>query len=68
MDMLDIGTQDIERKLIILTEALNLQTSLNQLVEYLDDVRVGFKYLVFDLEATERENKFLRKLLREENR
>jgi len=69
-------TQEIEKKLAVLTEELNrperinnnsgirilsFQTSLEELRSHLDDVRVGFKYLVFDVEATRRENEFLKK-------
>jgi hypothetical protein len=35
--------------------------------ESLDYIRVGIKYVMFDLEATRRENKYLKKLL-EDNR
>ncbi len=36
---------------------------VGRLQESLDYLRVSFKYLVFDLEATKRENAHLRKLL-----
>jgi len=42
-----------------------LEKSLNSLQESLDYLRVCIKYQVFDLEATRRENKYLRKLLEE---
>ena len=44
-----------------------LEKSINSLQESLDYLRVCIKYQVFDLEATRRENKYLRKLLEESN-
>lgn len=44
-----------------------LQKSVNSLQESLDYLRVCIKYQLFDLEATRRENKYLRKLLEEKN-
>ena len=40
-----------------------LEKSINSLQESLDYLRVCIKYQVFDLEATRRENEYLRKLL-----
>jgi len=45
-----------------------LQKSINTLQELLDYLRVCIKYQTFDLEATRRENTYLRKLLEENNR
>jgi mevalonate kinase len=45
-----------------------LENSINRLQELLDYLRVCIKYQAFDLEATRRENNYLRKLLEEENR
>jgi hypothetical protein len=45
-----------------------LQKSINTLQELLDYLRVCIKYQAFDLEATRRENAYLRKLLKEGNR
>lgn len=42
-----------------------LRQSLSNLQELLDYLRVCIKYQVFDLEATRRENEYLRKLLEE---
>jgi len=42
-----------------------LEKSINNLQESLDFLRVCIKYQVFDLEATRRENAYLRKLLEE---
>lgn len=44
-----------------------LEKSINSLQESLDYLRVCIKYQLFDLEATRRENKYLRKLLEENN-
>lgn len=42
-----------------------LQKSVDGLQESLDYLRICIKYQLFDLEATRRENKYLRKLLEE---
>lgn len=44
-----------------------LQKSVNTLQESLDYLRICIKYQLFDLEATRRENKALRKMLEENN-
>jgi hypothetical protein len=54
----DLAKQaDVNRK--------QLQKSINTLQELLDYLRVCIKYQAFDLEATRRENTYLRKLLEE---
>lgn len=45
-----------------------IQQSVSELQESLDYLRLSVKYLVFDLEATRRENAYLRKLIEESNR
>lgn len=40
-----------------------MRQTLSELQESLDYLRLSVKYLVFDLEATRRENKYLRSLL-----
>ncbi len=45
-----------------------LQASVAQLQDSLDHLRLTIKYLVFDLEATRRENGYLRKLIEQANR
>jgi hypothetical protein len=45
----------------------NLEKSINSLQESLDYLRVCIKYQLFDLEATRRENTYLRKLLEEDS-
>jgi len=42
-----------------------MKACVSQLQESLDYLRLSVKYLVFDLEATRRENKYLRSMLRE---
>ena len=42
-----------------------LRQTVSNLQESLDYLRLSIKYLVFDLEATRRENGYLRKLLEE---
>ena len=44
-----------------------LKKSINNLQESLDFLRICIKYQLFDLEATRRENAYLRKLLEEKN-
>ena len=44
-----------------------LRKSVSNLQESLDYLRVSIKYLIFDLEATRRENTELKKLLEDRN-
>lgn len=44
-----------------------LKKTVSDLHESLDYLRLSIKYLVFDLEATRRENAYLRKMLEESN-
>jgi hypothetical protein len=44
-----------------------LQKSVDNLQESLDYLRICIKYQIFDLEATRRENKYLRELLEEKD-
>ncbi len=44
-----------------------MQKTIADLQESLDYLRLSVKYLVFDLEATRRENQYLRKLLEGRN-
>lgn len=46
----------------------NLQKSVDSLQESLDYLRICIKYQLFDLEATRRENRYLKELLEEKNR
>ncbi|MHC4976184.1 MAG: transcriptional regulator [Planctomycetota bacterium] len=47
------------------TRHTRLRGMVTQLQESLDHLRLSVKYLVFDLEATRRENAYLRKMLRD---
>ncbi len=42
--------------------------SVGELQESLDYLRLSVKYLIFDLEATRRENAYLRKMIEQTNR
>ena len=44
-----------------------MKKTIADLQESLDYLRLSIKYLVFDLEATRRENEYLRKLLEKQN-
>ena len=44
-----------------------LKKSITNLQEVLDYLRVCIKYQAFDLEATRRENKYLKKILEDKN-
>ena len=44
-----------------------LQQTVSSLQESLDFLRLSIKYLIFDLEATRRENAYLRKMLDEQS-
>ncbi len=44
-----------------------MKKTVNELQEALDYLRLSVKYLVFDLEATRRENQYLRKMLESKN-
>ena len=45
-----------------------LRKTVNDLQESMDYLRLSIKYLVFDLEATRRENSYLRKMIEQEQR
>lgn len=45
-----------------------LRQTVGELQESLDYLRLSIKYLVFDLEATRRENAYLRKMIEEADR
>jgi hypothetical protein len=46
---------------------VKLEKTISSLQELLDYLRVCIKYQIFDLEATRRENDYLRRLLEESN-
>lgn len=45
-----------------------ISKSVGELQESLDYLRLSVKYLIFDLEATRRENAYLRKMIEQSNR
>ena len=45
-----------------------IKSSVTSLQESLDYLRVSIKYMIFDLEATRRENTYLRKLLEDKDK
>ncbi len=66
----EIGTipTSEQKKIILLARRTTqshkkLKNSISSLQESLDYLRVSIKYLLFDLEATRRENTYLKKLL-----
>lgn len=63
----DLPAKDRPRleKLAVETQTRHekMKETLTNLQESLDHLRLTVKYLVFDLEATRRENKYLRKLI-----
>ncbi|MDO8301897.1 MAG: hypothetical protein Q7T18_01520 [Sedimentisphaerales bacterium] len=68
----EIGTMPAPQrvKLIMLAKQTQscheqLKKSVDSLQDSLDYLRVSIKYLLFDLEATRRENRYLRKMLEE---
>ena len=44
-----------------------MKKTITELQESLDHLRLSVKYLVFDLEATRRENKYLRNLIEDQS-
>lgn len=67
IDMLPIGERD---RLKLVAEATRrrqeeLRETVERLQETLDYLRLNIKYLCFDVEATKRENRYLRKVLDE---
>lgn len=62
---LPVGEKQRLEKLAEETKARHerMQQTIRDLQESLDYLRLSVKYLVFDLEATRRENKYLRNLL-----
>ncbi len=61
-----------QKKLMLLAKKTRethnqLKKSVTHLQESLDYLRVSIKYLLFDLEATRRENTYLKKLLEDNN-
>ncbi len=66
------GMANPGRKLAMLAKQAHdghkqLQKSVDSLQESLDYLRICIKYQLFDLEATRRENKYLRRMLEEKD-
>ena len=71
LDQIDQLPDDQRPKLEALAEETRtrherMRKTLSELQESLDYLRLSVKYLVFDLEATRRENKYLRSLINNE--
>ena len=57
----ELAAQHLTREALERQE--KLKRTVSTLQEAIDQLRLSVKYLVFDLEATRRENRYLRKLL-----
>lgn len=69
----EVGGDPQYKKLAMLAKQAHdnhkkLEKSVNSLQESLDYLRVCIKYQLFDLEATRRENRYLRRMLEERDR
>jgi len=49
------------------TRHADIRKSVNAMQENIDFLRLWIKYMLFDLEATRRENAYLRKMLEQDN-
>lgn len=65
IDAMSVGDKDNIRELLDQAKARQekMKNIISELTESLDYLRLSVKYLVFDLEATRRENRYLRKIL-----
>ncbi len=68
IDTLPVGERDRLKKLAEETRDRHeqIKKSVNSLQESIDFLRLGIKYMLFDLEATRRENSYLRKMLEQD--
>jgi hypothetical protein len=68
IDSLPAGERDRLRKMAEETRDRHeqIKKSVNSLQESIDFLRLGIKYMLFDLEATRRENGYLRKMLEQD--
>jgi len=71
----EIGTlpEDQREKLTLLAQETKqrhqeLKKTVSSLQESIDFLRLSIKYLLFDLEATRRENSYLRKMLEDNSK
>ena len=69
IDTLPTGDRDRLKKLADETRERHeqIKKSVAGLQESLDFLRLGIKYMLFDLEATRRENNYLRKMLEQDS-
>ncbi len=69
IDNLPVGERDRLRKLAEETKERHeeIKKSVSTLQESIDFLRLGIKYMLFDLEATRRENAYLRKMLEQDH-
>ncbi len=68
IDTLPVGERDRLKKLADETRDRHeqIKKSVTSLQESIDFLRLGIKYMLFDLEATRRENNYLRKMLEQD--
>lgn len=68
IDALPVGERDRLRKLAQETRERHdqIKKTMSSLQESIDFLRLGIKYMLFDLEATRRENGYLRKMLEQD--
>ncbi|MBU0639678.1 MAG: transcriptional regulator [Planctomycetes bacterium] len=68
IESLPEGERDRLRQLAAETKQRHedIKKSVRSLNESIDFLRLSIKYLLFDLEATRRENKYLRKMLEQD--
>ncbi len=68
IETLPEGERDRLRKLAEETKTRHeqIKKSVSTLQESIDFLRLGIKYMLFDLEATRRENGYLRKMLEQD--
>lgn len=68
IDTLPEGERERLRKLAAETKDRHeqIKKSVSSLQESIDFLRLGIKYMLFDLEATRRENGYLRKMLEQD--
>lgn len=69
IDTLPEGERDRLRALANETRVrhADIRKSVNAMQENIDFLRLWIKYMLFDLEATRRENTYLRKMLEQDN-
>ncbi|MCK4340991.1 MAG: transcriptional regulator [Phycisphaerae bacterium] len=68
IDTLPAGERDRLHRLAAETKNRHeqIKKSVSNLQESIDFLRLGIKYMLFDLEATRRENSYLRKMLEQD--